>query len=110
MARNSQRIRETEVQAAICEYLILRRVFFSRTNNAPIYDKTKGVFRALPKHTQRGMADMWAVKSGNIYFIEVQRPDGKMSPDQHEFMRNAVLAGAEYVLAKSVEDVQRIGL
>jgi hypothetical protein len=103
-------MRESEVQAAICDYLRLRKVFFSRTNNAPIYDKTKGVFRALPKYTQRGMADIWAVKNGKIYFIEVKRPDGRMSPEQHEFMRGAVLAGAEYVLAKSIEDIQKAGL
>jgi len=105
-----KRTKETGIQAAICDYLALRKVFFSRTNNTPIFDRTKGIFRALPKYTQRGMADIWAVKDGKIYFIEVKRPDGRMSPEQHEFMRNAVIAGAEYVLAKSVDDVQRAGL
>lgn len=56
------------------------------------------------------MADIWAVKDGKIYFIEVKRPDGRMSPDQHEFMRAAILAGAEYVFAKGIDDVQRVGL
>jgi len=70
MARNSQRPRETEVQAAICDYLALRKVFFSRTNNTPIYDPTRKIFRSLPKYTQRGMADIWAVKNGKIYFMK----------------------------------------
>ena len=38
----------------------------SVTNNAPIYDKSKGIFQALPKYTKRGMADVWAVKDGKV--------------------------------------------
>jgi hypothetical protein len=33
-----------------------------------------------------------------------------MSPEQHDFARNVVLAGGEYHLARSIDDVQRLGL
>jgi hypothetical protein len=43
-------------------------------------------------------------------FIEVKKDKGAMSPDQHEFARAAVLAGAEYHIARSIDDMQKIGL
>jgi hypothetical protein len=31
-------------------------------------------------------------------------------PEQHDFARNVVLAGGEYHVARSIDDVQRLGL
>jgi hypothetical protein len=38
------------------------------------------------------------------------RDKGRMSDDQHEFGRSVVLAGWEYHVARSIGDVQKIGL
>src|SRR5712692_2438835 len=64
---------ESEVQRAICDYLALRKVFFFRCNNKPIFDPTRKVFRALPKYTPKGIGDILAVKDGKAIFIEVKR-------------------------------------
>jgi hypothetical protein len=56
------------------------------------------------------MSDIWAVKTGRIYFIEVKRPGGPMSPEQKQFEKDAIAAGATYVRAESIEDVQAAGL
>lgn len=101
---------EGEAQAAILEYLALRGVFAIRLNNQPIYDKSRGIFRALPKHTPKGLSDILAVKDGRTYFIEVKGEKGQRSEDQHEFGRRAIMAGAEYVVARAIDDVQRLGL
>jgi hypothetical protein len=101
---------EGETQSAICEYLERRRHFFFRINNTPIYDARRGIFRAQPKYTPRGVADILVVKNGKAIFIEVRREKGKMSPEQHEFGRNVVLAGGDYHIVRSIDDVQRIGL
>jgi hypothetical protein len=51
-----------------------------------------------------------AVKNRKAIFIEVKRDKGRMSPEQHDFARNVVLAGGEYHVARSIDDVQRLGL
>ena len=54
-------IRESDIQRAICDYRALRRVFFFRCNNQPIYDES--LFRALlPKYTMKGIPDIIAIK------------------------------------------------
>lgn len=101
---------ETESQAAILDYLAARGVFAVRLNNQPIYDGKRGIFRNLPKHTPKGLADILAVKDGKAIFIEVKSDKGSMSPEQHEFARRAVIAGADYHVARSIDDVEKLGL
>ena len=101
---------ESEIQRAICDYLALRKVFFFRCNNQPIFDPKRKVFRALPKYTMKGISDIIALKDGRAIFIEVKAEKGRVSPEQHEFARKVTLAGGTYVIAKSIDDVQRSGL
>lgn len=100
--------KETDIQSAICEYLALRRVFFYRQNNVPVFHE--GRFRRLPKHTPRGVPDILAVKDGRAIFIEVKAEKGRQSEHQKEFERDAIAAGATYALVRSIEDVQSLGL
>ena len=72
-------MKETGIQSAICDYLAMRRVFFWRQNNLPRFDKTKGIFCKLPKHTPRGVADIIAVRDGRAIFLEVKTERGKLA-------------------------------
>jgi hypothetical protein len=101
-------VKETEIQAAICDYLAAKRVFFWRQNNVPVF--ANGHFRALPKHTPRGIPDIIAVKDGRAIFLEVKTTKGRLSDDQAEFFRLATLAGAAYHVVRSIDDVQALGL
>jgi hypothetical protein len=67
-------------------------------------------FRSLGKYARRGMADILAAKRGLAFFIEVKSETGRLSPDQQEFARGVVLAGATYFVARSIDDVQKHGL
>jgi hypothetical protein len=102
--------RETDIQAAICDYLALRRHFFFRSNNIPVFDKSRGAFRALPKHTPRGIADIIVVHIGKPYFLEVKRPGTYQTPEQKDFQKAAEAAGALYAVVRSIDDVQVLGL
>jgi hypothetical protein len=102
--------KETEVQAAICDYLALKGYLFSRTNNSPIYDKTRGAFRALPKYTRKGWPDICLIKGGKFYGIEVKSEVGRLSPEQEELGRDIIVNGGMYVVARSIDDVQNAGL
>jgi hypothetical protein len=102
--------KESQIQAAICDYLAARRHFFFRSNNIPVFDKSRGAFRALPKHTPRGIADIIVVHVGRPYFLEVKRPSTYQQPEQKEFQKAAETAGALYAVVRSIDDVQALGL
>jgi hypothetical protein len=50
------------------------------------------------------------VKNGRAIFLEVKTENGWQSEDQKEFERRSLAAGAQYVIVRSIEDVQAIGL
>lgn len=104
---------EGSIQNAICDYLTLRRVFFVRLNNLPApYRDRAGVlqFRKLGKFARLGLADILAVKDGKAIFLEVKSETGRPSKDQLDFGRDAMAAGAEYRVVRSIDDVQAAGL
>ncbi len=103
-------MKEIEIQSAICDYLALKRYFYWRQNTAPTYDKAGGFYRAMPKHSKKGIPDIIVIVAGRFIGIEVKTDKGKLSPDQVEFGRECVRNGGEYVVARSVEDVLASGL
>ncbi|HEY5331642.1 MAG TPA: hypothetical protein VIJ79_17320 [Acidobacteriaceae bacterium] len=87
----TQKSREVQVQSAILDYLSAKRHFYFRTNNIPVFDKSRGTFRALPKHTHtpRGIADIIVVHVGRPYFLKLKRPGAYQRPEQKEFQKRA---------------------
>jgi hypothetical protein len=94
---------EKDIQNSICEYLALKKYFFWRQNNTPIM--AKGVFRAMPKYSKRGVPDIILVKDGKFIGIEVKRPKEKQNPSQIQFQKDVEQAGARYIVAYSLDDV-----
>src|SRR5437016_850306 len=108
-----QQQKETDIQAAILDYLRLRGHFCFRLNNIPAtFIDRHGArqFRKLSTYGMKGIPDIVLIHEGRFYGIEVKTPAGKLSADQAEFARKCVAAGGEYVLARSIDDVQRAGL
>lgn len=107
------RILETEIQSTICEYLTLRRLFFVRLNNIPgLYIDGGGQkrFRKMGKYARAGLADILVVKNGHAIFLEVKSETGRPSKDQLDFGRDAIAAGADFRIVRSIDDVQAAGL
>lgn len=102
--------KESDIQRAICDYLALKKVFFWRNNNTPIYDGQSKRYRAMPKYAMHGLPDIIVIRDGRFIGIEVKREDGNLSEHQMEFARACVLNGGEYIIARSIDDVQKIGL
>ncbi|MBK3666190.1 VRR-NUC domain-containing protein [Bradyrhizobium diazoefficiens] len=105
-----QRSRESEIQAAICDYLALKGYLFSRTNNTPVFDKARGIHRSLPKYTRRGWPDICLIRNGQFIGIEVKAEKGKLSDDQKELGREIETHGGRYVVARSIDDLIQVGL
>jgi len=101
---------ESEIQSAICDYLALRKHFFYRQNNTPIFDTNRKVLRGMPKHTPKGISDIFVLYGARPYFLEVKRPGSYQTPEQQEFQRRTEFVGACYAVVRSIEDVQCLGL
>jgi hypothetical protein len=64
----------------------------------------------MPTYTPLGVPDILAIKDGTPIFIEVKALGGRQTESQKQFEGNARRAGAQYVLARSIDDVQAAGL
>jgi hypothetical protein len=105
--------RESDIQASILDYLAARRHFAIRLNNIPAFNRNADgtiTMRRLPKHALPGLADILVVHTGHPYFLEVKRKGTYQSPEQKEFERRAIEAGAFYAVVRSIDDVRMAGL
>ena len=100
---------ESAVLRACCEYLALRRVCFWRANNVPVFDRTRGSFRAMPAFSMKGVSDIIALKDSRAHFIEVKAAKGVLSPDQRRFDELVSANGALYHVVRSVDDLIAAG-
>jgi hypothetical protein len=105
-----ERSKESDIQAAICDYLSLKGYLFSCTNNSPIYDTARSAFRAFPKYTRRGWPDICLIRHSEFYGIEVKSNTGKLSPEQQELGKLIEKNGDHYIVAPSIDDLQTAGL
>ena len=101
-------MKETDIQNAICEYLEWKRYFFWRSNNTPIFDTKRGVFRRMPKYAMKGVADIIVLHGGKAYFLEVKMPKAYQQKVQKVFEKKVNENGGFYKVVRSVEDVERI--
>ena len=102
---------EKAIQLAICDYLSLKKYFFWRQNNVPMFDWKDKTYRAMPKYSLKGVSDIILIrKGGKVCFLEVKRKKGILSEHQIEFKRRCEEVGAEYYMVTSLDDVIAIGL
>ena len=105
-----KKVKESDVQRMICDYLALRSYFFWRSNNISVYDPTRQTFRAMPKYSMRGVPDIIVIKEGKFIGLEVKAKSGTLSEGQERFKELCMKHNAEYHTVKNIEDVQAIGL
>lgn len=104
-------MKETEIQKQVCEYLANKNHFFWRNNNTPIYDIRKKVFRAMPKYTMRGIADILVITDGGfVVFLEIKTTKGRLSADQRAFRSKCEEVGAEYYIINNKDQLKDLGL
>ena len=100
---------EKDIQNAICEYLAIKKHYFWRSNNIPVFDPTRKLFRRMPAYSIKGVSDLILLKNGVAYFLEVKRPKTYQSPEQKEFEKNVKSNGCVYKVVRSVDDVRLLG-
>jgi Holliday junction resolvase len=85
--------RESDIQATIRDWLRWHGWYVVRHH------------QTLGSHV--GLADLQAIKDGQVLMIEVKTRRGRQSQDQLEFEREWTEHGGTYIVARSVEDVQQ---
>ena len=102
-------MKENDIQNQILDYLTYKRgIYFWRSNNVPIFDPTKKIFRKMPKHTPKGLPDITVIKDGKYIAVEVKAKGKYLSKDQKIFKENIEKNGGTYILARCIEDLQEI--
>lgn len=56
----------------------------------------------------KGLSDLSAIRNGQTVYIEVKKPGGVQSQYQKDFQAEVESHGARYILAYSVDDVDKL--
>lgn len=94
MAVKQAKITESDIQAAIKEYLQWHGWMVVK------------IHQSLGSY--KGIADLYALKDGQHVWIEVKMPKGKLSEYQERFRDDILQHGGTYIVARSVEDVEHL--
>ena len=88
---------ETDIRKMLVEYMRMKGWF--------VYHCLAGL------GSYPGLSDLVAVKDGRIVHIEVKRPGtGRQSANQIKFQHDLESHGGEYLLARSIEDLEGEGI
>lgn len=103
------KLKETEhqIQSAILDYLKLKRVFHWRNNTGKMFSNYKGKTRMISFGTV-GSPDIFALKGGVLYGLEVKSATGKPTEEQIGFGELMKDNGAIYKVVRSVKEVTEI--
>ncbi len=85
--------RESDIQATIRDYLRWTGWYVVRHH------------QTLGSHV--GLADLQAIKGGQVIMVEVKTARGRLSQDQVQFAADWEDHGGAYIVARSIEDVER---
>jgi hypothetical protein len=85
-------MKESEAQRAIMDFLVWKRIFHWRNNSGAMVSEYKGKMRFM-RFGAVGSPDIFALKGGVCYGIEVKGPKGVQSDAQKEFQTQFEAAG-----------------
>ncbi len=97
------KVKESQIQKAILEYLQLRRIYCWKNHSTGIFNAKGGGFIPTGKP---GISDILGIlKGGRFLAIEVKKPGGKLSDYQVEFIDDINERGGLAFVAYSIDDV-----
>jgi Holliday junction resolvase len=94
MAWNKKATTETLVKNGVRQYLRIKGWF--------VFNIVQNAF------SHPGIADIVAVRSGKVLWIECKGPKGKQSEAQKLFEQNITAAGGLYLLVRDFEELKRM--
>lgn len=100
-------MKETIIQLKILKHLQAKGIYCWRNNNGALWDPKLRIYRNNPL-MKPGIADIIAVHNGKHIEIECKTDVGRQSPAQKIHQKRIEAAGGVYILARSVEDVNKV--
>ena len=102
------KIKESDIQKGILEYLLYCGIYCWRNNSNAVYDPVRKVFRKQKaKYYINGVADILGIYRGKFLAIEVKTDKGIVSDDQTLFLNNINKNGGIGFVARSLDDVRK---
>jgi hypothetical protein len=101
------KLKESEVQKQILEYLQIKNVFHYRNNSGGMVTQYKGK-QSFMRFGAVGSPDIVCVIDGIYTGIEVKGTGGKQSENQKAFQESLEQAGGRYILVSSLGDIIKI--
>lgn len=99
------KLKESDIQNLILDWLNKNRIFSFRVNNVGVYDPVKNIYRQLGKFSLKGISDIMGVlPDGRFLAIEVKTKTGKVSKDQNAFIHKVNKTGGLAFVSRSLED------
>lgn len=92
---------EKATQSAILDFLLYKGIFHWRNNTGAFKPEHGGFIR----YGTPGSPDIFALKDGKLFGIEVKDVKGKLNDNQFVFRTRFEQAGGKYVVARSLDDV-----
>lgn len=87
-------MKESEIQAAIKQYLQLKGWFVVK------------IHQSLGSY--KGIADLYCLKNGAHAWIEVKTAKGRLSEHQWKFGEDVTQRGGVYIVARGIDDVKAL--
>jgi hypothetical protein len=97
---------EKDIQRQILEYFRFIGAIAGKTKTQGTFDAKRKCFRRDP-YIFSGFPDLAFFYKNRFGFVEVKSATGRQSEFQAEFERLCKASGITYILARSVEDVQK---
>lgn len=103
------KISEANVKQAIYHYLTIKKYFWWPSKVVGIWDAKIQARRKDP-WLRPGVSDILLLRDGVLYAIELKGSHGRAGIAQREFEAQIKAEGGRYILARSIEDLERAGL
>ena len=106
------KVKESQVEMAICHYFRIRGFFFWKNVTGGFFDRNKGKHGSFRKQASpyaiNGTPDIILVHKGIFYGIEVKAEKGIQSTNQVDFQKDLEKHGGKYFIARSIDDAEQI--
>ncbi len=99
---------EKQIENQILEYLKFRSVMAWKVKSVGTYDAKLRVFRKPSPYYRKGVSDILGIFRGKPLAIEVKSIKGRTSPEQRAFLEDFAREGGIAMVARSIEDVERV--
>ena len=99
---------EQQLVHQVMTWLALRNILAYRTRNTgTIIHGPRGVVFGRDRYfrQQRGCADILVWKDGKAWAFELKAPNGRVSPEQSEWLQRFAAAGGTACVVRSLEEV-----